>query len=336
MPYDQSNHRRHKKSRTAAEREAEHILTQSLAAARTETEAPSTPFATLKGRVAARSPAGGPAGARLPLRFLAAITLHRRLSIGLVSAGLVAVFITLVPFSYERTVGYEVIAAWAAQEGAAEQTEAVADAVESQVFASVDGQVAANDSARVVVHKPVTTTKTDDEGTRVIVRPIVKKESGSLYSRVRTDLLVQSPEDGPRPPKEVFESLLDGLDLENMSDAELKEEIGARLEARGLSHYRVSLNRDLTDEDGKRRMIVGVSTDGDDLQPEVIMTTGLMDTLLDGLDLQDPDVSDAQLRAMIEERLARAGKRGARVEIFTDWDGERQAEIKLERVDEDD
>jgi hypothetical protein len=168
-------------------------------------------------------------------------------------------------------------------------------------------------------------------GTKVQPRITAVSEtvSGSLYAQVR-DSLIRIEVDGA-----------------GKSDAEIASEIEAKLAEHGYSNTQVQVS---TTPGGERQMQIFIGDDGSDPDKqteqrielqlgsgddqekiEFEMGAGVDDSEIKQIIEANEDLSDAELEALIEQKLADEGLSGADVAVQTRVDGKRDVDLKIEK-----
>lgn len=243
---------------------------------------------------------------------------NRKLSLAVVTSALVFAFITLVPFEYHRTIGYEASFASADMAGRVNPTE-LTNVLKGLGYRNVEISVAKElDGARCIV-KGLPSRSAVREATAVLagmagfegepsVTPMVETVSGSLYAQVACELRADA-----------F-----NFKFEGKTDEEIKSMIQERLTAQGCTNAVVSIDRIGTSPSGEPKLKITVrmgegSTDG--------AKCSLDDLNLDDLDIQDKTKTDTEIKALIEQRLASRGITGMQVTVTTQADGRRAAMI---------
>jgi len=250
-----------------------------------------------------------------------------KLAAGLGLAFFVFLFITLVPFSYDKVVGYEVSFAAGETENAVTVKE-LTTAMKSLGYgrASIDTRpdkivirfLPNRDAARETAAVFYALTGYAGEAT---IKPMVRKVSGSLYAQVRDKYRVE-------------------VETAGKTDQEIAAEIESKLAAEGLadSHVevqtvgdemRVRVEMSRSEGDGETENVIELNlTDGDSISFDA------PDQDLERLEIEAEGKSDEEIRAAIKERLAEQGIPEAEVEITTDAEGRRRIEVKVEKEEE--
>ena len=252
-----------------------------------------------------------------------------RLVAGFGFAVVVFLFLTLVPFSYTITVGYDVIYSnldnfgWDKGDRLIEalNTLGYSDAKVKMTPGGVTiGNLPDYMAAREVA--AAVRTVTGIEAPHEIV-PIRQTVSGSLYAQVMDKIKIE-------------------VNTEGKTDAEIAEEIRQKLLAGGYDAADVKVT---TDGDEKK-IDVSVSAGGaggEQQETESRIELKLVDDGSDisfdspkpveRLEVDTEGKTNEEIKAEIEAKLAAEGKEGAKVEVTTDADGQRQIKVEFEKED---
>jgi len=251
-----------------------------------------------------------------------------RLIAGLGLAIVVFLFITLVPFSYTITVGYEV--AFTNIENLEQiPAERVINAVKTLGYDKArikvfPGQMTIGNLPSYLAAKEVSAavrTVTGIEAVPEIV-PIRQTVSGSLYAQVMDKMKIE-------------------VSTEGKTDAEIAEEIRQKLIANGFDEADVKV----TSEGDEKKIDVSVSRSGAEGEQETESRIELKlidegsDISFDApqpaerLEIDAKGKTNEEIKAEIEAKLAAEGKEGAKVEVTTNADGQRQIKVEFEKED---
>jgi hypothetical protein len=230
---------------------------------------------------------------------------------------------TLVPFTYEKTVGYD--ATFAGIESPLD-AQTLLKAVEALGYGNAsintnshgdltDYTVAglpSEDAVREVGAALYTLTGYDRAPQ---ITPVKSKVSGTLYAQAR-DRLIEVQ-----------------VDASGKSDAEIRAEIIAKLAEQGVTANDVSVN---TDANGNRQIDLSVEGEGD-ANGEMEVRLGVFDANGDvkfgsndgmSLDLAGTEnMSEAELKAHVEQQLESKGITGVDVNVSTDANGKHKVEL---------
>lgn len=239
---------------------------------------------------------------------------NRKLSFAVVTSALVFAFITLVPFEYQHTIGYEAIYAGASLTGRVNTIE-LTTILKGLGYKNVEINLTKVPNATLCTIKGLPSRSAVNEATAVLagmagfegepsVTPMVETVSGSLYAQVAGEL---------RP--DVF-----NFKFEGKTDEEIKAMIEERLAAQGCTNTTVSVERLGTSANGEPRLKIRVGVgDGSTGTPKC----SLDDLNLDDLDIQDKTKTDAEIKALVEERIAARGITDVQVTVTTNAEGHR-------------
>jgi len=299
-------------------REAEHILERSLTQARLETPVPTSAFDALRAQVESRATLHPGKENSIMFRLKYLFTANRKLSLAVVTSALVFAFITLVPFEYHRTIGYEASFASADMVGRVNPTE-LTNVLKALGYRDVEISMAKESEGARYIIKGLPSRSAVKEATAVLagmagfegeptVTPMVETVSGSLYAQVACEL---------RPDAFDFK-------FEGKTDEEIKTMIRERLAAQGCANANVTVDRIGTSTSGEPRLKITVRMGESGAGGA---KCSLDDLNLDDLDIQDKSRTDAEIKALIEQRIAARGITGVQVTVTTQADGRRSAMI---------
>jgi hypothetical protein len=323
MRYRKANHTetidpRVDKSLTDRAREAERILGQSLDAAKGEAPGPVTSFAILRTLVESRTRRHA---SSKESRFMSAIKhpliTHRKLSFGIVFAVLVFALATLVPFEYQRTIGYQATFAGidpAAGLNLARLENALGalgyDDAEFGLHATSSGvtcQISGLPSLYAVSEVSAAMAGMAGFDGEPDVAPMIETVSGSLYAQVKCEL-----------------GDFDDFDFKGKTDEEIKAEIEKRLAARGCTDVTVQVISQGDAGTGEQRQIMVKIKDGSGDKENDLCSN----LFLDDIGFDDTTKTDQELEQEVQKRLTSTGKPNAEVSVTTQADGKRRIEIK--------
>lgn len=254
---------------------------------------------------------------------------HPKLSLSLLAAICAFVFMILVPFSYNQTVGYTV--AFEGIDPAYDTTEELL----SRVLASLGLEQASVEIIRDVSHVDckignLPSKKSAREAAAAfnavsgydgpaVITPVVLRTSAILYSQVR-DKLNRIEVDG-----------------KGKTDAEIKVEIENKLKAQGFENPRVSVE---TRADGMRQIAVGITDSS-----ETKVARREMEIAVSGDDISfqaSHEVSidtegktDEQIKKEVKRKLAEQGIDNPEITVKTEKDGRRNIEIEVRKEKQD-
>ena len=249
--------------------------------------------------------------------------IHPRLGWGLALAVALFLFVSLVPFSYQRIAGYESTVAFNSPVQIAPEhlKSALAAVGQSGVKVGLEltdagsvfhlrglpSQLAARQAVAVI--NSLAGTKGESQ-----ITPVYETISASLYAQARERLVSIE------------------IDGSGMTDAEMENEISAKLTEAGLTPGQISVT---TAADGSRQVSISTSCDSgntsDTCQVRLNIKGdskfGLM--MLNGQD--DGSMTDEELKADVRAKLAERGITAADIVITTDASGKRKVEVKAQK-----
>jgi hypothetical protein len=310
-------------------------LARAFRMAKTADNLPATPLATVREKVARPEQEQYQKESRFMSTLREQFSRRPRFSTGLVVAVVVILFVTLVPFSYDRTVGYEVAFNGVTASGDYTQTLPAALKVLGYESASVNvtqeagkvnytignlpSRVAAKEAAAVFA--VLTGSKAQPQ-----INAVTETVSGSLYAQVRDGIIRIE------------------IDSAGKSDSEIASEIEARLADYGFNDTQVQVN---TSPDGQRQMSIfigdadaesGKETEqtielkmnsGDDQNVSFEVGAGLDDSEMQQIIEDNKDMSDSELESLLESKFAEKGIPDANVTVTTRADGKREVQVDL-------
>lgn len=263
-----------------------------------------TPISLLEARMAAREPQKE---SKIMAAFRNAVSDHPRATFGILIGALTLIFFVLVPFPYQRTVGYNVQFSGV---NAAVQPGDVSKVIEqldlSPFSLKVMGTPAGNDYIlaelpSLPAAKEAAAAFAALTGTSVapVIIPITETVSGSLYAQAR-NRLIQIEVKG-----------------EGKTDEQIRDEIKAKLEAQGFGGAVVYVK---TGADGKRNIELHI--EGSDSG-----SGGPVETI----EVDSRGKTNAEIEAEIKAKLAERGHPNADIQIRTEGpDSLRQIEIQIQ------
>jgi hypothetical protein len=306
--------------------EAEHILDQSLAAARRETPAPASEFSTLRAQLELRATRQPTRGNSIMSEIRHIGTGRPRLSFAVVTAVVAFAFITLVPFEYQRTVGYEAtfVGIDLAQPVSPGHLSSV---LKTLGYENVDVNFVMGPGEARCVITGLPSRHAVQEASAVLagmigfdgepsVTPMIETVSGSLFAQVQSELNLDN----------LLENA--GFDFKGKTDEEIKAMILERLAAQGCTDAAVTVDHSDTTPSGEPGLRIRVRVGKSDTDPALCPLDSVG---LDDIDVQDKTKTDAEIKALIEQRLAGQGITDAQVSVTTDADGRRVAQITMKK-----
>jgi hypothetical protein len=253
---------------------------------------------------------------------------HPGLGFSLAIAIVVFAMAVLIPFSYEKTVGYMVVyegldPAYEPAEGLLNRALATMGYDQATVDiehkgASFDCEIG-NLSSKAAAREAAATFAAISgyDGVSIIL-PVKMEISASLYAQVKDKLNKIE------------------IDTKGKADSEVQSEIELRLKESGFDNYVVKVN---TKEDGMREIYVGISDSSDtsvsERKFEIISSDG--DISFGGeseISIDSKDMTDEEITQEIRKQLKENGVEDADISVKTDQDGKRNIEIKIEKEKE--
>jgi len=249
--------------------------------------------------------------------------IHPRIGWGLALAVALFLFVSLVPFSYQRIAGYESTVAFNSPVQIAPEHLKSALAAIGQTGVKVGleltdagsvfhlkglpSQLAARQAVAVI--NSLAGTKGESK-----ITPVFETISASLYAQAR-DRIISIEIDGA-----------------GKTDAQLESEITSKLTEAGLTADQVSVT---TGSDGSRQISVSASrntADAGDSTQIKLKVNGDSKVGLNMLSAQDTkNMTDAELKAALEAKLAEQGITNTEVVVSRDADGKRKVEVKAQK-----
>jgi hypothetical protein len=285
--------------------------------------APTTPISIVRQRIETIAAGGQRKDSRIMSTLFTQFRIHPRLGWGLALAVALFLFVSLVPFSYQRIAGYESTVAFNSEVQIAPEHLKSALAAIGQTGIKVGLEL--TDAGSVFHLKGLVSQLAARQVVAVInslagakgesqITPVYETISASLYAQAR----------------EHFISI--EIDGSGMTDAEMENEISAKLTAAGLTPGQISVT---TGPDGSRQVSISTSCDsgttGDTCQVQLNIKGdskfGLM--MLNGQD--NGNMTDEELKADVRARLAERGITAADIVITTDASGKRRVEVKAQK-----
>lgn len=319
----------------AAEAQGALSLGRAIESARGAESLPVTPMAMLRAKVARREQESCEKENIFMSILKQQFSRRPRFSTGLVIAVVAILFVTLVPFSYERTVSYEV--SFEGVPGGSDYSQSVSEALAALGFdnASVSSSghgnyVISNLPSRVeakeaaAVFAGVTGTAIEPQ-----INAVTETVSGSLYAQVRDGIIRIE------------------VDAEGKSDAEIESEIMAQLAEHGFNDTQVQVT---TKPDGERQMSIFIgdadAESGKETEQTIELKMGsgnsdqkmmfdvggeMDDSEMDQLIKDNKDLSDSELETLIQSKFAEKGYPEVDVTVSTTADGKRDVQLKMDK-----
>jgi hypothetical protein len=252
------------------------------------------------------------------------IRAHRRLSVSLAAAVAVFLFVMLVPISYQRVTGYDASVAFAdlpreipkeslrsalATIGQSDAKVMLEKQNEKTIYRvkGLSSQLAAREL--VAVLNALAGTKGRPE-----ITPVLETVSASLFAQAR-DKIITIEVDGA-----------------GKTDAELETEISAKLTEAGLSPDQVTVT---TGSDGYRQISISASRNNAEVGDSAQIQLKVKGDSKVGFNMLSPEetknMTDAELKAALEAKLAEQGITNADVVVTKDAEGKRKVEVKAQK-----
>ncbi len=306
------------------------LLDSALKYARGEEEKPATPFPDIRGRMAAHVGRENEKEDSIMSKVKNQIANHPRFSIGLVVAVCVFAFVVLVPFSYDRTVGYnvaytgldskydlppemltEVLTSLGYEQARVELT---------QNGSYLDYRITGLPSETAAREASVAFSSLTGYSGEPVMTLVAKKTSASLYAQARDKLIKIE------------------VETEGKSEAEIKAEIEDKLREQGLANPDVTVT---IKPDGMREIKVGIQDSSEtgmkEKQIEIICPEDQPIIKIEEPSLEisvdSKDKTDEQIKEEIRQKLAAEGVQDADISVTTDSSGERKIEIEVKKED---
>jgi len=304
------------------------LLDTALEYTRGEEEEPATPFPEIRARIAANIGRENEKEDSIMKKVQNQIVSHRRFSIALVVAATVFAFIVLVPFSYNRTVGYNV--AYTGLDSRYDLSpEMLTEVLRSLGYEQARVELTQNGSyldysitglpSRTAAREAsVAFSSLTRYSGEPVITPVIRNVSGSLYAQVRDKLIKIE------------------IESKGKSDAEVKAEIEDKLRAQGFTDPDVTVT---TKPDGMREIKVGIQDSSEtgmkEKQIEIICPEDQPVIKIEEPSLEisvdSKDKTDEQIKEEIRQKLAAEGVQDADISVTTDSSGRRKIEIKMEK-----
>jgi hypothetical protein len=302
--------------------EAEREVAGSLRTLKSTPIEPSIPLALLRQRIETKAAKYARKEITVMSSLVKQIRIHPRASVGVALAVALFLFVTLVPFSYQRIGGYAV-------------TVVVPD-VNADAPPDIQGALALLGHANVAIKASL-----DDNGATyeigdfpsrsaareagaavkalcgkqgtVSIEPVMETVSGNLYAQVRDRLITIQ---------------IDGTGL---SDPELESEISAKLAEKGFTATSVSVS---TSSDGLRQ--ISISAEAQNAQDSLQLELKLGDTVCcNGPTMiqlaNDSTMTDDELKAELEAKLRAQGCTNLSVVVTRTPDGKREVRVEANK-----
>jgi len=315
--------------------EAAGILKRAFTAARENELSFSTPFEKIHHRIESEA-AEKKGKVAIMAKIKRQLGARPALVTGFGLAIIAFLFVTLVPFSYTKTVGYNLTCP--KPEGEYQiSADKYKAALETLGFTDVNVKVAdayyevanlqSRDAARQAALTYAALTGSEDEAE---IKPVRKKVSGSLYAQAKENYISMSVEDGKAKIS---------IDVSGKIDEEIKQAILDKLAAAGWTDADVQVS---TNPDGNRQIRVHMASPNEEREAmlEVKMGDSAEDISMNfgmagaEIEIDTEGKSDEEIRHEVIEKLKERGIINPEVEIITNPDGQREIKITVNKEEE--
>lgn len=305
------------------------LIETTLENARNDREEPATPFAEIRAKITADRGLKKEKENSIMSEVQKQIASHRRFSIALVVAVAVFAFVVLVPFSYDRTVGYNVAYTGldSEYEFSPEMLKGIltslgyerADVELTHNGSFVDYRISDLPSKTAAREASAAFASLSGYTGMPVITPIIKTVSGSLYAQAK-DKLVKIE-----------------IESKGKTDAEVRAEIEKKLAADGHSNPQVTVT---TKPDGMREIRIGIEESSEtgkkEKRLEIIAKEDqpikIKEPSLE-ISVDSKDKTNEEIREEIKQKLAAEGVKDADISVTTDSSGKRKIEIEVKRED---
>ncbi len=310
-------------------------LVHAFRTARTADNLPATPLATVRERLARPEQEQYQKESRFMSTLREQFSRRPRFSTGLVVAVVAILFVTLVPFSYDRTVGYEV--AFDGVTASGDYTQTLPAALKALGYENTSVNVVQNAGKGDYTIANLPSRQAAKEAAAVFavltgskakpqINTVTETVSGSLYAQVRDGIIRIE------------------VDSAGKSDSEIASEIEAKLADYGFNDTQVQVN---TSADGQRQMSIFIGDadaepgkqseqtielkmdSGADKNVSFEVGGGLEDSEMQQIIDANKDKSDSELESLLEAKFAEKGIPDANVTVTTKADGKREVQVDV-------
>jgi hypothetical protein len=301
----------------AADRQLSRLLREAV-----ETEmVPATPISIVRQRIESIAAESQRKEKRIMANVFDQFRVHPKLSWGLALAVVVFLFVSLVPFSYQRVTGYDATVAFAdlPREISKESLQGALAAIgqgdakimlekqnEKTIYKvrGLSSQLSARELVAVV--NALAGTKGHSE-----IVPVLVTVSGSLFAQVRDKIITIEVSGAGK------------------TDTQLEADISTKLTEAGLTPEQVTVT---TQSDGSRQISVSTSRNAQDGSDSLQIRLDVKGDSTAGFKMisaeTDENMTDAEAKAAIEARLAEQGITNAEVVVTRDAQGKRKVDVK--------
>jgi ElaB/YqjD/DUF883 family membrane-anchored ribosome-binding protein len=321
----------------AREVQAGRILAHSLESARESADFEDTAFDELKARLETLSSRQNSKGNKIMDRVKNQISDHPGFSFGIVAAICLFAFVVLVPISYNKTVGYDLVLTGVnAQNGF--EVDTARDVVEAIGYTDVQISTSLDDRKLKIIFEDLPSKEAVREITSAMtslakidllaeVSPVVVNQMGSIYAQVKDKIEEIRIETGGK------------------TNQEIKEEIERKLRESGHGNPRVNVT---TNADGEREITIDTDfkqqTDKGEFEGKEkrIFLVGEGESVnIEGsphkrLKIDTEGKTNAEIEAEIREKLLEQGMDNPDISIIETPDGRRQIKIEAEKEKKED
>jgi hypothetical protein len=314
----------------AREAEAGRLLDSVFKSIRERAVTDLTPFYALKAKLETLSSVKKEKEQSIMNKFKKEISSHPRFSFGIVAAACLFAFVLLVPISYNKTVGYNLVMSDINADSGVDPA-TVGDVVDAMGYAEVQISTSIDDRKLKIIFEDLPSKKAVNEIISAMtslsqqeamteVSPVVIKEMGTIYAQVRDKI------DEIR------------VETKGKTDQEVKEEIEKGLKERGHQNPRVEV---ITTPDGKREIRIDTDikqkTDKGEFetQEKQMFIIGEDDSVSiktlphDRLEIDTEGKTNAQIEAEVREKLSRKGIENPKVTVKELPDGRREINVEV-------
>lgn len=304
------------------------LIETALENTRTDHEEPATPFAEIRAKITADRGLEKKKENSIMSEVQKQIAGHRRFSIALAVAVTVFAFVVLVPFSYDRTIGYNL--AYTGLDSEYELPPEMLTEVLTTLYRQVRVELTQNGSyldysitglpSRTAAKEAsVAFASLTGYSGEPVITLVVTKTSASLYAQVRDKLIKIE------------------VESEGKSEAEIKAEIEDKLREQGFANPDVTVT---LKPDGMREIKVGIQDSSEtgmkEKQIEIVVPEDepiKIKCPLVEISVDSEDKTDEQIKEEIRQKLTAEGMKDADISVTTDSNGERKIEIEIEKED---
>ena len=251
-----------------------------------------------------------------------------KLAAGFILALIAFLFITLVPFSYTRIAGYEVI-----QSGVADASNLENGNFEKAMAAIGygDAQVEFNGKDIIVSNLPTRASAREvavlmdsiiGSAREQIINTITQRISGSILAQVLEKQRTIEIDIKGKTTEEIREQIRQKLIAEGF----MNPEIDVRADSDGVIDVYVKVARDTLDNKMEKALELKITADTDSFDLPLMESS-----IEERFDIDTEGKTNEEIKAEIEQKLAAEGKEGAVVKVTTRPDGKKEITVDLEK-----